>query len=203
MSSAISQSRPLDVRQRRSREALRAAVLALTSERPFDEISVGEIARAAGLGYATFFRHYSDKVALLADAAEELISAMILKLAPLVRAADSRSTALMLCRFVEERRPLCVALLVGGARNAVREEILARAIRQVDISATAKGSWLPESLGPAYMVTAVLAILGWWLEQGHDRSAEEMSVIIDRLVLTPALASTERPIPITTTEVLR
>lgn len=192
---AISESRPLDARQVRSRKALRTAMLELTSERPFDEISVGEISRTAGVGYATFFRHYTDKAALFADAAEELISAMILRLAPLIRAADSRSTALTLCRFVEDRRPLCVALLVGGARNAVREEILSRAIRQVDMSETAKGSWLPESLGPIYLVTSVLTIIGWWLEQGRDRSAEEMSVIIDQLVLTPALAPTEDPSP--------
>ena len=190
----VSESRPLDARQLRSRAALQAAVLALTGEKPFDDISVGEIARTAGVGYATFFRHYPDKGALLADAAEDLIGAMILRLAPLVRAADNRSAALTLCRFVEERRPLCVALLAGGARNAVREEILARAIGQVDVSETARGSWLPESLGPVHMVTSILTLIGWWLEQGQDRSAEEMSLIIDRLVLTPALAPAEGPV---------
>ncbi len=199
----VSESRPLDARQVRSRAALRAAVLELAGEKPFDDISVSEIARTAGVGYATFFRHYPEKAALLADAAEELISAMILRLAPLVRAADSRSAALTLCRFVEERRPLCVALLAGGARNAVREQILARAITQVDISETARGSWLPESLGPVHMVTSVLTIIGWWLERGQGRSAEEMSLIIDRLVLIPALTSQQSPDATKTTEVSR
>lgn len=187
MGSALSPSRPLDARQIRTRSALRAAILDLASERPFAGISVGEIAGKAGVGYATFFRHYRDKDALFADAAEELISGMILRLAPMVRAAESRSAALTLCRFVEEQRPLCIALLAGGARNAVREEILARAVRQVDLSATARASWLPEGLGPVHMVTSVLTILGWWLEQGCDLSAEAMSIVIDRLVLTPAL----------------
>ncbi len=198
----ISESRPLDSRQVRTRALLRAALLDLMGEKGFDDISIGEIVRVAGVGYATFFRHYPDKAVLLADVAEELICAMILGLAPLVRAADSRSAALTLCRYVEDSRPLCAALLVGGARNAVREEILARAIRQVDMSATARGSWLPESLGPVHMVTSVLTLIGWWLEHGQDRTAEEMSIIIDRLVLTPALMPAERPISTKKTEEL-
>lgn len=190
---AVSESRPLDVRQLRTRAALRTAVLELTGERPYDGISIGDIAQKAGIGYATFFRHYRDKDALLAAVADDFIGETMLQLAPLALAVESRSAALTLCRFVEERRPIFLALLVGGARNAVREEILARSIREVDLSETARGSWLPESLGPVHMVTAVLTIVSWWLEHGHDRSAEEMSVIIDRLVLTPALVATERP----------
>ncbi|WP_375399048.1 TetR/AcrR family transcriptional regulator [uncultured Sphingomonas sp.] len=162
-------------------------MLDLSREQSFASILIGDIAQRAGVGYATFFRHYRDKDALLADVAEDFISDTIAMLQPLVRAADSSSAALALCRWVERRRPICVALLVGGTGNAVRAQILARAIERVDLSETARTSWLPESLGPGYMVTSILTLLCWWLEQGRDRSAEEMSVIIDRLVLTPAL----------------
>ena len=191
MSNTVSELRPLDPRQVRTRTALRTAVLELAACKPFAALSVAEIAVRAGVGYATFFRHYRDKDALLADVAEELIGEMILRLAPLALATESRSAALTLCRLVEERRPLCTALLVGGAAGAVREEILARAILLVDKSETARVSWLPGSLGPIHMVTSVLTIIGWWLEHGADRSAEEMSVVIDRLVLTPAVAASE------------
>ena len=190
MATLVSESRPLDARQVKTRTALRAALLDIARDRPFAGISIGEIAQRAGVGYATFFRHYRDKDALLADVAEDFISETMTMLAPLVRAADSRSTALALCRWVETRRPICAALLVGGAGNAVRAEILARAIRQVDLSETARTSWLPEGLGPVHMVTSILTIISWWLEQG-SHSAEEMSVILDRLVLTPALIPTE------------
>ena len=187
----FSESRPLDARQVRTRNALRAAVLDLIGEKPFVAVTVGEIAEKAGIGYATFFRHYRDKDALLADAAEGLIGEMLLSLAPLALMTETRSAALTLCRSIENRRALYVALLVGGAGNAVREQILARSIRQVDLSQTARVSWLPDSLGPLHMVTAVLTIVCWWLEQGSNRTAEEMSVIIDRLVLAPALAPSD------------
>lgn len=192
MRSTVSKSRPLDVRQVRTRAALRAAFLELTKRQPYDGISIGEIAQVAEVGYATFFRHYRDKDALLADVADGLIGETMVMLAPLALAAESREAALTLCRFVAERRPIFTSLLIGGARNAVRDEILARSIRQVDLSETAKVSWMPESLGAVHMVTSVLTIISWWLEHGEDRSAEEMSVIIDRLVLTPALVPNNR-----------
>lgn len=193
MAKVLSESRPLDVRQVRTRAALRGAMLELTGERPYAGISIGEIAQRAGIGYATFFRHYRDKDALLADVAEEFIVETMLRMAPLTVAIESRAAALTLCRYVEERRAIFTTMLAGGARDAVREEILARSIRQVDRSGTAKASWLPESLGATHMVTAVLTIISWWLEHGRDRSAEDVSVIIDRLVLTPALVLTAPP----------
>ena len=54
-----------DARQVRSRHALHQALLALLEEKPFDQITVREISARAGTGYATFFRHYPTKEALL------------------------------------------------------------------------------------------------------------------------------------------
>ena len=62
---------PTDARQVRSRSALAAALLELLEERPFDQLTIREITARAGTGYATFFRHYPDKEALLHDVAAE------------------------------------------------------------------------------------------------------------------------------------
>ena len=180
-------SRPLDARQLRTRAALKAAVLKLTANKPFAGISVGEIAETAQVGPATFYRHYRDKNALLADVAEGFVAELTPKITPVVLATDSGAAALALCRFVEERREVCVALLAGGAGNAVREKILERAIEQSRRSGISETLWLPGDLGSLHIVTSLLNVLGWWL--GHDREigAEEMSAIIDRLVLKPVL----------------
>ena len=53
----------------RTRAALCDALLGLIEERPFDQVTVREITRTADVGYATFFRHYPDKEALLNDLA--------------------------------------------------------------------------------------------------------------------------------------
>ncbi|MCC6734813.1 MAG: helix-turn-helix transcriptional regulator, partial [Bauldia sp.] len=63
----------VDERIRRTRAALAEAVLALASERDFAGVTVADITRRAGIGYATFFRHYPGKDELLADVAELMI----------------------------------------------------------------------------------------------------------------------------------
>jgi AcrR family transcriptional regulator len=62
----------LDARVVRTRQALRQAMTELAEDRPLEAITVRAIAARAGVGYATFFRHYADKEALLADVADLL-----------------------------------------------------------------------------------------------------------------------------------
>ncbi|MEJ2408710.1 MAG: helix-turn-helix domain containing protein [Novosphingobium sp.] len=60
---------PTDARWIRSRKALNAALPALLEERAFDQLTIREITARTSTGYATFFRHYPDKEALLNDVA--------------------------------------------------------------------------------------------------------------------------------------
>ena len=73
-----------DARVVRSREALREAMVELAAELPLDAITVRAIAARAGVGYATFFRHYSDKETLLADVAQQLTQEFLAQVAPLL-----------------------------------------------------------------------------------------------------------------------
>jgi len=64
MSSAL-ESDTLDPRIRRTRQLLQDALEKLLSENDFEEISVQDIAETATLNRATFYDHYTDKLALL------------------------------------------------------------------------------------------------------------------------------------------
>lgn len=188
MAATLTLSRPLDVRQVRTRAALRDAVLALTADKEFAAISVAEIAARANVGAATFYRHYRDKDALLADVANDFMDEMLAQITPVVT-KDSRAASLSLCRFIAERREMCAAMLTGGAKNAVRAQILERAVARSRLSGIAEKSWLPDDLGAVHMVTSILSIVAWWLERDRAIAPEQMSLLIDRLVLRPALSS--------------
>ena len=73
-----------DTRVVRTKAALREAMAALLAERSLDAITVRAIAAKADIGYATFFRHYADKEALLADMADVLIVEFLQQVRPLL-----------------------------------------------------------------------------------------------------------------------
>ncbi|GAA1214332.1 TetR/AcrR family transcriptional regulator [Rhodoglobus aureus] len=60
----------MDARVERTRRSLQQALFALSQERPFDEVTVGEIAERAGVNRSSFYQHYTDKETLLAFAIE-------------------------------------------------------------------------------------------------------------------------------------
>jgi AcrR family transcriptional regulator len=58
----------MDPRQRRSRAQLHATILRLATDKPVTELSVTEVAEAAGVHRSTFYQHATSPAALLEDA---------------------------------------------------------------------------------------------------------------------------------------
>src|SRR5213078_1050830 len=110
-----------DARVVRTREALREAMTALAAESPLEAITVRAIAARAGVGYATFFRHYTDKDALLAEVSELLISEFL-------QQHDRPAAARTLCQYVLDHLAIHKALIAGGAGETVRAEMLRQAM---------------------------------------------------------------------------
>lgn len=179
-------SRRIDVRVERTRSALRKAMLALLKEKPFEEISVRDISARAGTGYATFFRHYAERRALLNDLVSDEIAELIGLAMPILRTTNARATAEALCRYVDRHRPLWSALLTGESAGTMREEFIRQA-RQLPPIAPNNDSWLPDDLKIVYGVSGLFEVLAWWLQQRRDFAVDQVAEIIDRLVITPMI----------------
>ncbi len=187
MEAAISRSIkdvPSDARQVRSRNALTGALLELLEEKPFDQLTIREISARAGTGYATFFRHYPTKEALLSDVASDEIADLLNRTLPVLRDTNSYESTLALCRHVGEHRNLWVALLTGGAASILREEFIRQA-RELPRAFAEIKSWLPSDLGVIYGAGATIDLLAWWLAQDEDYKPEQIATILNRLVIAP------------------
>lgn len=174
----------LDARQVRSRKALNAALLSLLEEKPFDQVTIREIAARANTGYATFFRHFPSKEALLEDVASVQIAQLIDLTLPLLSPQDNGEMTRALCAFVEDHRALWQALLTGGASGIVREQFV-RQVLEVEGELDISKAGLPADLVKTCITGGVLDVLGWWLGREPERSSEGVAEILDRLVLVP------------------
>lgn len=183
-----------ETRKRQSRAALRAALLELLGEKPFDQIMITEITIRAKVGYATFFRHYERKEDILSEIAAEQIADLLGMSIPVMLSADSAQSTLALCRFVDQRRSLWRTLLTGGAAASVRAEFVRQA-RSWSI-AHAEGRLSPDvplDLGTVCAAGSTIDALAWWLEQAPGMSSEQIAGYIDRLIIRPFVQPDGQP----------
>jgi AcrR family transcriptional regulator len=182
-----------DARVVRTREALRQAMIDLASESPLESITVRAIAARAGVGYATFFRHYVDKEALLADVADVLTVAFLDQVRPLLRQKDRRGAARSLCAFVEDHLPIHQALIAGGAGETVRAGMLRQTLETLGRARPQAADDPLDELLLFHLTSAILNLLAWWLRNRDRVNAETMAEIIERTVLTPVGSLRRQP----------
>lgn len=175
----------MDARVARTREALQRAMIDLAEESALDTITVRAIAARAGVGYATFFRHYADKEALLADVADMLTAAFLAQVRPLLREKDRRGAARSLCAFVENNLAIHRALIAGGAGETVRAGMLRQTLETLGRARPSAPGGPLDDLLLFHLTSSILNLLAWWLRNFEQVDAETMAEIIERTVLTP------------------
>jgi len=176
-------SRSKDLRAIRSGEALRNAMLDLLLEKSLEQITIRDICAAAGVHYATFFRHFQTKEALLDDIAKDQIRQINALTLAIRDADDFQAGFTALCQYVAEHRELWSTLLNGGAGSAMREEWL-RQSQQVAAREEPINSWLPAELGTICAATLIAESLAWWVAQPEGAySVEAIAGILHRMIV--------------------
>ncbi|MYM61964.1 TetR/AcrR family transcriptional regulator [Pseudomaricurvus sp. HS19] len=173
-----------DGRQIRSRSAMHQTLLQLLEQKTLEQISIRELAAAAGIGHATFYRHYSSKEALLNDLAADEIRHMVQLTLPLLSESDSSAAWLEMCSYVDQHRQLWTTLLTGGAASAVKEELLqiSREIAEQLYGDQPRANSDEMELTLILSVTTILETLSWWLRQARPFKPQKVAGILQSRV---------------------
>jgi len=177
----------IDARAARSRDAMRAALLRLLESHALDEITIRHIAAEAGVGHATFYRHYGTKDELLDDVAAAEMDRLIEVSLAALGSNDSAAASLVVCSYVHEHWSLWSSLLTGGAAAAMKEELL-KLTRDIASGWTPIPHRLPTDLRIALATATVIEILVWWLRQENPMPVEEIAKIFEEVVVVPLVS---------------
>lgn len=176
-----------DLRVRRTRKALQAALIELTVEKGFAAITVRDITERAMVNRATFYRHYLDKYDLLKQYMEEIYQIInssedtISLVEKQVKTDDLPPEGLVqMFRQVKQHADF-FRLMLGpnGDPRFVQQirEYIKKRMRQLlpgVIRSTPPGV-PPLDLSLQYVASASIGALYWWVENGTPYSPERMA----------------------------
>lgn len=209
MSSSIQEKEKLDRRVRKTRRALREAMLNLMEEKGYDQVTVEELTSRADIGRTTFYLHYNAKQDLLIEQFGELMDQLVAQLSQIPLSAWRQDGDLMAVDS-HPNRPICMIF-----QHAAENEELYRIVLQgegVDqaaerlqaIMTNAVNAYLRHKLGDEseqltlqipidvfanYFAGALLGVIKWWLEAGMPYTSQEMETMFFQMFLPGASLS--------------
>ncbi len=178
----------------RTEDALARAVIALSLEKGYAAITIRDIAERAGIGYATFFRHFPDKEALLLNVLEVFVDELMALLQGRESAGTHAGSGAVVFQYIQAHHDLCRVLL-----NSPGSASLVRHIHATSVAATLQqhaprpGSPVPPEIAAHHLVAASIALIQWWLENDMPYPPERMGAIYEALVIAPTHALAFQP----------
>jgi AcrR family transcriptional regulator len=180
---SITHSHKTDPRIERTREALRAALMALIEEKGFDAISVQDITERARLNRATFYLHYRDKQDLLIRTSEAAFDLLVAEAGPIDRGnlafeKPPQQVVILFQHLAKHRDFYRVVLGRSGvpALVARMREYLVTFTQQHIVSLhtlyPAAVPILDDMFISEYVAGALLSIIIWWLDNDLPHTPE-------------------------------
>lgn len=191
-----------DRRGRKTKEAIRAAFLALLEEKSINKITVAEVSRMADLGRGTFYLHYRD-VYDLYDHIEGTIYTELEQIYDACVPNDTVDNLLQLARtvteFVQANRQFFVLFArpdnAGTSLNRLKEFLYAKVVMEKESSADPSREITERDVCEAvYIVSGSIGVVEKWILTGFRMPSEEVASILQAMILraqTPAATEPE------------
>jgi AcrR family transcriptional regulator len=175
-----------DRRIKRTQQSLAKALIALTLAKDYEAVTIRDITHYANVGYATFFRHYHDKDALLESVLDVVLDELMQIFSrPLSQSSDTQN-GLLLFQYVQQHSEVIRVLLrSGGASPLINRVIETSTQSALDKDEPLGSTLVPREIAAYHVVTASISLIQWWLEQDMPYTPEQMGSIYYELVIRP------------------
>lgn len=176
----------MDRRQRKTREAIFSALIALLSKKDFRQITVGEIIEQADIGRATFYSHFETKDDLLKALCEELFCHIFDSMGGdqhthrhIFDCEAPDSVFLHLFQHLQRNDNNILQLLSGQNNELFLQYFKSNLHRlienQLHLFAARKSEMLPESFWVNHIASTFVETVRWWIDNGLEQSPETIT----------------------------
>jgi AcrR family transcriptional regulator len=191
---------PADARVLRSRQRLSEALVSLTLTGGFETITVRELTETAGVGYATFFRHFPSKEVLLERLLEDTLADLTAALGPTMTPGHGGFRPLQTCITVfthaRVNADIYRALLRTGDVTNLSERCLTLSRTTLQRSFVPKpGSVVPFEVAVRHLVGSFIGLIAWYLDAEMPHTPERMGEMVETLILEPIYRVALEPKP--------
>ncbi len=152
----------------------------LIHEKPFDRITVSEIAERADVARATFYLHFDDKDALLLSSLDTLVEGIVEEIKGFSQrdlVSGVPHPALIVFEVVQRDPALFRVILNGQGGNLLLQRLRLYAAQTAHQAVKSMG--ITPSIPPAFiadfMAGAMLSVLTGWLEEDMTTPPGEMA----------------------------
>lgn len=176
----------MDRRQRKTREAIFSAFVALLSKKDFAQITVGEIIEQADIGRATFYSHFESKDYLLKELCDELfchIFDVMNDVHPehkhLFDCDAPDSVYLHLFQHLQ-KNDNNILKLFSSPNNELffryfKHDFQKLVESQLSLFESRKSEKLPDSFWINHIASAFVETVKWWVDNGMKESPETIT----------------------------
>jgi len=185
----------VDRRVKRTNRLLQDALIDLTLERGYEGVTIRDITDRADVGYTTFFRHYPDKESLLASVVETMKDDFQELLTPYSFASSPEKAGALLFEYVQQNLDLCKVLLNSMSTTSLLETAQRIGLQGMESLFQVKPDGpIPLRIAATHLVSSLILLLRWWVENGLPYSPEQMGQITAQLVICPVMEVLEKPL---------
>jgi AcrR family transcriptional regulator len=181
-----------DRRVRRTRRALREALIALVVERGYEKVTVQDVLDRADIGRSTFYAHHRDKDDLFAACFDDLRAELERELAATAAGPSHDDPTRPIGVLFEHahRNQRVYQALCGRSGETAGTRLLHRLILgSLRDHLTPVGLTLPADVVAEYHAGALVAVLVWWVRHGFPQPPAEIAQVCQKMMSPSIMAA--------------
>ncbi len=168
-------------RAQMTRLLLRTALIELMQEKPFSGITIKEICQKADLNRTTFYLHYADQSALLADVESEVYRKTLETLKDVRPAADAPGMIEAFLKYVRENASLFRILFFDADSEQFRSRFVGNTLESLRVNIPLSCAPEEEPYCLCFLMQGSVHMIMEWIRRGFDMEPGRLASLIFRV----------------------